>query len=122
MIAFKRAFLGREESSGMCSHTNKIIDAPREAAILAVDWKRYLLYLSRYISHFFSKYVVTPPHFNRVSYDVVSENVGYRVAAFVRQIIEEQPPSYKAAVIDAVVLAIQESYKKKGGDSPADAS
>ena len=48
--------------------------------------------------------------------------MGYRVAAFVRQIIDEQPPSYKAAVIDAAVLAIQESHKKKGGDSPADAS
>ena len=49
-------------------------------------------------------------------------NVGYRIAAFVRQIIEEQTPSYEAAVIDAAVLAIQESHKKKGGDSPADAS
>ena len=43
---------------------HKIID---EAAILAIDWNRYLFYLSRYISHFVSKYVVTPPHFRRVS-------------------------------------------------------
>jgi hypothetical protein len=63
--------------------------AEKKRAIDGVDWSKYFAdpdIESPHISHFVVKYVVTPPHFNGVSFELVSENVELRARAYIKEL------------------------------------
>eukprot|EP01036_Dinobryon_divergens_P027019 gene27019-35726_t len=67
----------------------KAIKRDKANAINEIDWRNYFAnpnIESPHISHFVAKYVVTPPHFNDVSYELVSENVELRARAYIKEL------------------------------------
>eukprot|EP01036_Dinobryon_divergens_P034148 gene34148-44122_t len=69
----------------------KWMDLKREktAAFRGIDWRKYFANSnieSPHISPFVVKYAVTPPHFNDVSYELVSENVELRARTYTKEL------------------------------------
>ena len=66
------------------------IRADKNNAFEGIDWRKYFAnpnIESPHISHFVVKYVITPPHFNEVSYDLVSEDAELRARAYIKELI-----------------------------------